>query len=96
MEIGSPMASMYLLGDPDHYTSHTFVPFAWRSYAFFVRKFWHVEDVADDDAGVLDEKVELTTANGKVIAGSAVDDYRFRPHVFEHVNLYEWIQCSAK
>ena len=27
MEIGSPMASMYLLGNPDHYTSNTFVPF---------------------------------------------------------------------
>ena len=24
LEIGSPMASMYLLGNPDHYTSHTF------------------------------------------------------------------------
>jgi hypothetical protein len=25
MEIGSPMASMYLLGNPDHYTSHQFI-----------------------------------------------------------------------
>ena len=25
MEIGSPMASMYLLQDPDHYTSHKFI-----------------------------------------------------------------------
>ncbi|KAJ7028484.1 hypothetical protein C8F04DRAFT_963937 [Mycena alexandri] len=32
MEIGSPMASMYLLGNPDHYTSHKYVPFAWRQY----------------------------------------------------------------
>ncbi|KAJ7734607.1 hypothetical protein B0H16DRAFT_1327430 [Mycena metata] len=32
MEIGSPMASMYLLGNPDHYASHLYVPFAWRSY----------------------------------------------------------------
>ena len=27
LEIGSPMASMYLLGNPDHYTSHTFINF---------------------------------------------------------------------
>lgn len=27
MEIGSPMASMYLLQNPDHYTSHNFIPF---------------------------------------------------------------------
>ncbi|KAJ7155809.1 hypothetical protein C8R46DRAFT_1295856, partial [Mycena filopes] len=37
MEIGSPMASMYLLGNPDHYTSHNYVPFAWRQYVQFVR-----------------------------------------------------------
>lgn len=30
MEIGSPMASMYLLGNPDHYASHTYVNFPWR------------------------------------------------------------------
>ena len=27
LEIGSPMASMYLLGNPDHYISHEFVNF---------------------------------------------------------------------
>ena len=32
LEIGSPMASMYLLGNPDHYTSHTFINFYWRSF----------------------------------------------------------------
>ncbi|TFK58587.1 hypothetical protein BDN72DRAFT_873158 [Pluteus cervinus] len=32
MEIGSPMASLYLLGNPDHYTSHTFTPFYWQNY----------------------------------------------------------------
>ncbi|KDR75357.1 hypothetical protein GALMADRAFT_45270, partial [Galerina marginata CBS 339.88] len=32
MEVGAPMASMYLLGNPDHYTSHRFVPFYWKNY----------------------------------------------------------------
>ena len=32
LEIGSPMASMYLLQNPDHYTGHSFVPFWWKSY----------------------------------------------------------------
>ena len=32
LEIGNPMASMYLLGNPDHYTSHEFVSFYWRSF----------------------------------------------------------------
>lgn len=38
MEIGSPMASMYLLNNPDHYTGHIFVPFWWKSYVSYVRR----------------------------------------------------------
>ena len=29
-EIGTPIISMYLLGNPDHYTDHTFTPFYWQ------------------------------------------------------------------
>ncbi|EDQ98417.1 uncharacterized protein LACBIDRAFT_302382 [Laccaria bicolor S238N-H82] len=32
MEIGSPMASLYLLGNPDHYTSHKFTLFYWKNF----------------------------------------------------------------
>ncbi|KAH6894768.1 hypothetical protein BKA70DRAFT_1532489, partial [Coprinopsis sp. MPI-PUGE-AT-0042] len=32
MEMGGPMVCMYLLGNPDHYTNHTFVPFFWKRY----------------------------------------------------------------
>ncbi|KAF8877980.1 hypothetical protein BD779DRAFT_1430579, partial [Infundibulicybe gibba] len=32
MEMGSPMVSMYLLGNPDHYKSHEFTVFYWQSY----------------------------------------------------------------
>ena len=31
-EMGAPMISMYLLGNPDHYTDHTFIPFYWQPY----------------------------------------------------------------
>ena len=37
-EMGAPMIAMYLLGNPDHYTSHTFVPFYWQSYVQEVQK----------------------------------------------------------
>ncbi|KAJ3753346.1 hypothetical protein EV360DRAFT_97053 [Lentinula raphanica] len=30
LELGSPMISLYLLQNPDHYTSHEFVPFYWK------------------------------------------------------------------
>lgn len=32
MEIGGPMASLYLLGNPDHYTNYKFRPFYWKPY----------------------------------------------------------------
>jgi len=38
MEIGSPMACLYLLGNPDHYTSHEFIPFWWRTYVSHIQR----------------------------------------------------------
>src|SRR6266567_3605182 len=38
MEIGGPMASLYLLVNPDHYTSHEFVPVYWKNYVREVLK----------------------------------------------------------
>ena len=40
LEIGSPMASMYLLGNPDHYTNFNFIPFYWQSFVKEARKPW--------------------------------------------------------
>ena len=37
-EMGSPMICMYLLGNSDYYTSHTFVPFYWQSFVTSVWK----------------------------------------------------------
>ncbi|KAJ7758274.1 hypothetical protein B0H16DRAFT_1313890, partial [Mycena metata] len=96
MEIGSPMAAMYVLGNPDHYASHTYVPFAWRSYALFVRAFWASNDIVLDDEGVKEEKVTVTRFEGQFVPGSSVDDYRYRPFVHENLNLFEWVQCSDK
>ncbi|KAJ7843727.1 hypothetical protein B0H13DRAFT_1648289 [Mycena leptocephala] len=97
MEIGSPMASMYILGNPDHYCSHKYVNFAWRSYVAFVKNYWNNKATKDDEDQNDDEDL-LTIRNqdGSYIAWSIVDDYRFRPVVYESVNLYEWVQCSEK
>jgi hypothetical protein len=40
LEMGSPMACMYLLGNPDHYTNFDFVPVYWQSFVREVRKPW--------------------------------------------------------
>ena len=45
MEWGSPMASMYLLGNPDHYTNYTFTPFYWKSFVQEARKAWEPQNM---------------------------------------------------
>jgi len=44
MEMGGPMACMYLLGHEDHYTSHSFKTFFWKGYVNQVRNTWEKED----------------------------------------------------
>ena len=40
MEIGGPMASMYLLKNPDHYTNHKFRTFYWPNFVQAARHAW--------------------------------------------------------
>ena len=93
LEIGSPMASMYLLGNPDHYTSHTFINFYWRSFVHEARSVFltPLEEIKD-----FPEKVVLNKSNGKFVALSKVHDYIYRPLAFGTVNLYDWIRCANK
>jgi hypothetical protein len=72
LEMGSPMICLYLLGNPDHYTSHRFVPFYWQSFVHEVKKAW------DDDLTELEDraqKVAILKHNGRIIGISNVDDY---------------------
>ena len=43
LEIGGPMAFMYLLGNPDHYTGNKFRTFYWKSFINEARYAWHHE-----------------------------------------------------
>ena len=93
LEIGNPMASMYLLGNPDHYTSHEFVSFYWRSFVCEACSVFSTPLVEIDN---MPEKVMLNKSKGKFVALSNVHDYIYRPSVFGSVNLYDWIRCANK
>ncbi|KAL1727717.1 hypothetical protein EV714DRAFT_167622, partial [Schizophyllum commune] len=92
MEIGSPMAASYLLGMPDHYKSHEFVVFWWKSYVNRVLDDW---PEASSDL-TFEERLILRREQGGVIGTSVVDDYVYRPARYENYCLYEWIQCAKK
>ena len=49
LEMGSPMASMYLLGNPDHYTNFIFVPVYWQSFVREARKTAEQRQIPDTD-----------------------------------------------
>ena len=70
LEIGGPMASLYLLGNPDNYTNQNFVVFYWKSYVADVLKGWKQDSDVQPDKVILQK-----TQDGEYIGLSTVDDY---------------------
>ena len=112
MEWGSPIGSMYLLGNPDHYTNYMFTPFYWKSFVQEARKPWETLSTPQHDSstaypdptkpievgdGQPREKVTIFKRNGRVIGLSPVHDYICRPIEFESTCLYDWIsRCQRE
>ena len=91
MEMGAPMVCMYLLGNPDHYTNHRFVPFYWKSYVNEAKRPWMEEDEEKP------ERLLLMRTKNRVVGYSAVYDYTYRPDVLGAMCLYDWAQqCQRK
>jgi len=84
-EMGAPMVCMYLLGHPDHYTSHKFVPFYWKSYVNEVFKAWDPEASTS-----VNDKVAILKVRNKFIGLSPVYDCIYRPIELEDMCLYDW------
>jgi hypothetical protein len=42
-DIGGPMIGLYLLDNPDHYASYTFVPFYWQSFVSKAHSVWNTD-----------------------------------------------------
>src|SRR5215510_8848212 len=90
LEIGGPMACLYLLGHPDHYTNVKFKTFYWRSFVREVRQVW------DMDTDESPDKIAMVTNKGNIIGLSNTSDYIHRPPAFVDMNLYDWICLSTK
>lgn len=93
-EIGGPMAVLYLLNNPDHYTSHRFITCYWYQYLQEVLKAWPQHDIGDHP--ILPEKVVLAKNQKQYIGLSPIYDYIFRPAFYESVSLYDWIARAEK
>jgi hypothetical protein len=91
MEIGAPMACLYLLGNPDHYTNHKFVVFYWKNYVSEVLRSWRTDNTVENEKVILKKN-----QTGEYIGFSGIDDYKYRPDQFADKSLYEWIQISKR
>jgi len=96
-EMGSLMASMYLLGNPDHYTSHKFIPFFWRNFINYILNPSNANVLGEEENKQNAEKVVITkNLKGKYVGYKAVLDYVHRPTVYNNLPLYTWIQTCEK
>lgn len=98
MEMGGPMASLYLLGLPDHYTSHTFKCFYWSSFVNVVSKYWNSVENTDTviDEEDADETLVMMKSNEEYVGTSPVMDYIHRPAELCDMNLYDWIRLTDR
>jgi len=95
METGAPMASLYLLKNPDHYTNRRFNVVYWKNYVAEVSKAWQSsEDMSVDDHG--QDKLVLLKSKGRYIGVSKVHDYVYRPEAHSDKTLYEWVQMATR
>ncbi|KAL4263449.1 ATP-dependent DNA helicase [Pleurotus pulmonarius] len=95
-EIGSPMACMYLLGHPDHYTSHRFVKLWWRSFVAVGWKHFSVSEESVDGDDILEDTVRIGKVGEAYVSISTTDDYLFHPKELAHLNVYEWTQMCER
>jgi hypothetical protein len=91
LEIGGPMASLYLLGNPDHYTHQNFAILYWKSYITEVLKAWKQDSDVQSDKVIL-----LKNIDGEYIGLSILDDYKHRPYEMSEKSLYEWNQIDER
>ncbi|RPD52046.1 hypothetical protein L227DRAFT_515403, partial [Lentinus tigrinus ALCF2SS1-6] len=98
-EIGGPIAAMYLLKHPDHYTGHKFRPCYWRGFVLEVMRAWNdSKNISEEGRSTvvvaLDEKSK--SGQKRIVPLSPVLDYMWRPAEYEDICVYDWIRLNHK
>jgi hypothetical protein len=99
-ELRMPMICMYLLGNPDHYTSERFVNFNWSHYLVSVQTEWNNNDPDAMELDPIDlavsESVTVTRILGEVVALSKSQDYKFCADALDRMCLYDFVHMCYK
>ncbi|KNZ71706.1 hypothetical protein J132_07484, partial [Termitomyces sp. J132] len=90
-EMGSSMISMYLLGNPDHYTDHTFMNVHWPSFVCEAKHAWTDNSTSEWKNLYGPDKINIIKKRGHVVGLSPVFDYIYRGPELQDMSLYEWM-----
>ena len=94
-ELGIPMIAIYLLGQPDHYTSDHFINFFWEAYVKVVDKAWSSVDEIEQTMST--SKVLLIKIKDQLWVLPVTHDYIFRGDELKDFCLYDWIaRCKQE
>ncbi|KAF8187811.1 hypothetical protein K438DRAFT_1594822, partial [Mycena galopus ATCC 62051] len=107
LQTGSPMACLYILNNPDHYTNCSFKLCWWRNYVDEVKRsleeeIYHKDsnDVSsthdDRDLNLPTEKVVLMSEQGKYVGATNVDDYVYRPSACESYSMFDFVRVATR
>lgn len=95
LEIGAPMAAMYILDHPDHYTNENFCNIYWSSFVNEVLESGY-NDVHRLSEYIFDQNVIIRTNSTEFYSVSPVTDYIYRPTELTKLCLYDWITSTKK
>ena len=99
MEIGSPMASMYILDFPDHYTNFKFINMYWKIYIHAIDCELQVlgdNSLLRDPEVIPDEKVMVQNQYDKIVPVSKLDDYCHRGQELQDFSVYDFVLRTVK
>ena len=97
MEIGGPMASLYLLGNPDHYTNYKFRHFYWKPYVNYNwREYSYNSENVSTENIENEDNILLLKSKSEYISYNPILDYIYRPSEYADICLYDWIRRFDK
>ncbi|KDQ56940.1 hypothetical protein JAAARDRAFT_131340 [Jaapia argillacea MUCL 33604] len=103
MEIGAPMAALFLMGKNDHYTNCKFKTFYWKSFVKEALKDYHCTSTSsgennDEDmqSALEKERIVIQRSNEEYSGISPVMDDIFWLLIYEACSLYDWMQLYQK
>ncbi|CAG8587014.1 13678_t:CDS:1, partial [Acaulospora colombiana] len=97
-QTGGPLIAAYMLGNGDHYTNREFQTFYWKPFSDYVAQRHSINDDKTDSntSNVIDENSLLTNSFGTIKHVTLLDDWRYRPLLFQDLCLYEFVRTIRK